>query len=96
MYDQGYDLVVMVQPMEVGNMVTIGKKNEFVMLDFALLFEKLADLESNLCNNLGVEQPTKNWGGSSTIGGSARYEDQKQGSRLNIDLIVEIINLMFG
>ncbi len=95
MYDNGYDLVVMVQPLEKGNMVTIGKKNEFVMIDFDKLFAKLADLETDFCKGCQVVEPTKNWGGSSTIGGSARYEDQKQGSRLNVDFIVNLVDCMF-
>lgn len=95
MYDNGYDLVVMVQPMDRGNMVTIGKKNEFVMIDFEDLFAKLAKLESDYCKTFEVEQPTKNWGGSSTIGGSARYENQSQGSRLNVHVIVGLVDIIF-
>ena len=87
-----YDLVLAVQPLENGTMYTIGKKSEFVMMcNFADLFEDLCSLETKHCLENNVKFPSKNWGGSTTIGGSARYEDQAQGSYLDVDVVIATI-----
>ena len=62
--------------------------------DLELVLIRLGKEELNKCDELGVPLylgPSKNWGGSTTIGGSARYDDQSQGTRLEIDVIVEKI-----
>jgi len=92
---QNFDVVMMVLPLKKGHNVTIGKKSEFVMwfdLEFALI--QLAKEELKACDEQKVSLyagPSKNWGGSSTVGGSARYDDQSQGTRMEIDFIVEKI-----
>jgi len=89
MYEE-YKLVLMYSPMQKGTRFTIGKYSEFVMLaDIPTLLSKLARLE--LLDIYSNSAPTKNWGGSSTIGGSAMYADQNQGSVLSIDNVVGTI-----
>ena len=92
---QDFDVVMMVNPLKKGHNVTIGKKSEFVMwFDLEIALIKLAKAELNKCDELAIPLylgPSKNWGGSSTIGGSARYDDQSQGTRLDIDFIVFIV-----
>lgn len=93
MYADGFEVVMMVKELPNGSHIyTIGKRSEFAMwFNLPRLLEQLADLEKFYCVEGGLEEPTKNWGGSTTIGGSARYADQSQGSYLPIELVLECI-----
>lgn len=96
MYADGFGLVMMTKELPNGSRIyTIGKKSEFEMwVDLPAILAKLGKAELQACHDLGTSLylgPTKNWGGSTTIGGSARYEDQSQGSRLALDEVIEII-----
>ena len=98
---QDFDVVMMVNPLEKGHMVTIGKKSEFVMwFDLPKLLAICGQMELEEVKNQSTKtaksatilaKPSKNWGGSSTIGGSARYADQSQGTRLSIESITKAI-----
>ncbi len=98
---QDFDVVMMVNPLEKGHMVTIGKKSEFVMwFDLPKLLATCGQMELEEVKNKSTKtsksatklaKPSKNWGGSSTIGGSARYADQSQGTRLSIESIIKVI-----
>ena len=75
-------------------MYTLGKKSDFVQGDFSQIFEKLAVKESE--TTVFPEFLTKNWGGGSSIGGSARYADQSC-SRLRVDVVLKVIReVVFG
>jgi hypothetical protein len=87
-----YPIVVGYVPQEVGTLFTIGKKSDLVSLDMIGLFKSLGEIEEKVTD--AKELLTKNWGGGSSIGGSARYSDQTA-SRVSLAQVVEsVISLL--
>ena len=70
------------------NMFTLGKISEFFNFNMKPVFDQLAKMEEKKTDAL--ELLTKNWGGSTTIGGSARYSD-KSNSRLDEKSVIDVI-----
>ena len=88
-----YDVALAIEPVGDQHIFTLGKKSEFVRCDFTRIFHTLGQLELDRTDS--PETLTKNWGGGSTIGGSARYSDNSH-SRLPVELVLDMINAYFS